>query len=479
MHTVTVDGIEYTANGNAPRIGIGIKTHNRADICNNTVKQIRKHTPGATIVVVDDASTTPYAEADYRFETNAGIARASNKCLELLYNAGCEHIFLFDDDTYPLVDDWWKPYVDSPEPHLMWIFDKPKGAQKRQVEVLYEGDGFTAYHATRGCMLYVERHVLDTVGGMNPAFGKWGWEHASWSDRIHAAGLTTARYMDVPDSADLIYSMDQEGEVVSTATDEAKRFSMGPGMELRMESRNSDAYIEFRELENVVLTCLLTTQKDPQRGKPMQASPALLTDLHQSLKHDGRFVVLHTNLTGTMPGAELVTVEQHVNVYFNRWLHYYRWLRDNPQVGYVWCVDGTDVTMTRNPFPEMEPGKLYMGTEGKTLRDEWMLKQHPDTTLQEFMKANPNLPLLNMGVVGGDRETVMRFAHSIIKFYFDDEIDFIYGWEHGRAGIGDMGAGQYVARTQFGDVISSGPHVTNIFKSKIGVETAWWAHKAI
>lgn len=479
MPQVVIDGVEYVAGGSAPRIGIGVKTRNRNKIVTNTLEQIRKHTPGATVVVVDDASDKPVEGADYRFEKNAGIARASNKCLELLYNAGAEHIFLFDDDTYPLVDDWYAPYIESPEPHLMWIFDKPKGVQKRQVEVLYEGEQFTAYHATRGCMIYVERRVLDRVGGMNPAFGQYGWEHVSWSDRIHSAGFTTARYMDAPNSGGLIHSMDQEGTITSTATEEAKRFSMGPGMELRMESRHSDAYVEFRDLEHVVLTCLLTSQNDPQRGKPMQASPAMLNGLQKSLKHDGRFVVFHDNLTGDMPGAELVKVVQRLNPYFERWVQYYQWLRDNPQVGFVWCVDGTDVTMTRDPFPEMEPGTLYMGTEGKTLRDPWMLSNHPDTDLQEFMKANPNLPILNMGVVGGDRETVMRFAHLIVKFYFDDVNAFIMGWEHGRVGIGDMGTGQYIAYTHFKDQISSGAHVTNIFKSKIGIDNAWWAHKPL
>src|SRR5690606_9807564 len=128
-------------------------------------------------------------DATYRFEKNVGIAKAKNKCLELLYNSGCEHFFLFDDDTYPAVTGWEKPYIESPEPHLMWVFDRYDG-QKPTVETIYKDDCHIAYHATRGCMLYCSREVLDKVGGMNPAFGKWGWEHQSWSDRIHSAGLT-------------------------------------------------------------------------------------------------------------------------------------------------------------------------------------------------------------------------------------------------------------------------------------------------
>src|SRR5699024_10714450 len=363
-------------------------------------------------------------------------------------------------------DDWWEPYVDSPEPHLMAMWDTPDGSTKRQLEVLYKDDQHIAYHQTRGYLLYVERRVLDRVGGMDPAFGKWGWEHASWSDRIHAAGLTTWRYADVRGSQDLIYSMDQHGEIESTATPEAVRYSEGPGAEHRMASRHSDTYIEFRDLDDVVLTSLLTGQADPQRGSQMRADHSAYEELRRTLRHDGRFVMLHTGLpeSGVRTGVELVQVQQAINPYFERWVAYYRWLRDHPEVGRVWCVDATDVQMTRDPFPEMEPGVLYVGYEPVTLRDEWMVKNHPDSALQKFMRDNPNLPLLNAGVVGGDRETIMRLAHSIVKMFFDDWNDFIMGWETSRLGVGDMATFNYVLRNGDFD-ISTGPHVTNVFKS--------------
>src|SRR5690606_25508751 len=105
----------------------------------------------------------------------------------------------------------------------------------------------------------------------------------------------------------------------------------------------------------------------------------------------------------------------------------------------VWAVDATDVTMNHDPFPEMEPGKLYCGWEPDTLRNEWIIKNHPDAAIQKFLTENPTLPLLNAGVVGGDREIVMELAQRIIKFYFDDQIDFIMGWETKTIGVGDMG----------------------------------------
>lgn len=478
---VYVNGQRYVAEGEtAPRIGVGISTHNRRVTADETIEEWRRRLPaGAVMVVVDDASEVPFPDADYRFEETAGVARTKNKCLELLDGLGVEHIFLSDDDIYPLVDDWWEPYVACTEPHLMWMFDKPRsdpgGTQLRE---LYRNEEIVAYHATRGCLLYVERRVLDVVGGMDPAFGTWGWEHTSWSDRVHMAGLTTARYMDVVNSGGMFHSMDREGEVTSTASDEARAFSDGPGLELRMMSRHSSHYIEFREQRDAVLTCLMTDHNDPQRTGKMRNDPSMVEDLRTSLSisPDTGLVVIHTgNLV--VKGAEMVPVKQRFNVYFERWLHYYQWLREHREVRFVWCVDATDVQMVRDPFPEMEPGHLYLGWEPKTLRDEWMLRQHPDATLQEWMRGNPNLPLLNMGVVGGDRDTVMSFAHYIVQFWFDDHIDWIMGWEKSRAGVGDMATGNYVAYTQFGDELSSGPHVTNVFKSNTVSPTAWWKHR--
>ncbi|EUA60279.1 putative phage protein [Mycobacteroides abscessus 1948] len=50
---------------------------------------------------------------------------AKNRCIAELMDLGCDHLFLADDDVWPTVDEWWKPYVESPEPHLS--FQWPSG----------------------------------------------------------------------------------------------------------------------------------------------------------------------------------------------------------------------------------------------------------------------------------------------------------------------------------------------------------------
>ena len=146
------------------RVGVGVTTHNRRESLTEALGNIRKYLPpGAKLVVVDDASTVPAPNADFRFERNVGIAVAKNKRLELL--DGCDHIFLFDDDCWPKCADWWKPYVESEEPHLMYIFrDFAVGGKTlRDIEVVYDDGKRIAYSHTRGCMLYLERRCIEAI----------------------------------------------------------------------------------------------------------------------------------------------------------------------------------------------------------------------------------------------------------------------------------------------------------------------------
>lgn len=200
--------LAYTKNS----IGIGITTKDRGAMARETIRQWRLYTPAdIKIVVVDDASAIPVKDATFRFKRSVGIARAKNKCLELLDN--CEHIFLSDDDVYPIAHDWWVPYINSGEKHLSYIFPM---VNKTASDIIESTDKINIWSHPRGCLLYIHYDVLDRVGGMNTNYGKWGYEHKDWSNRIHNAGLTPYPYMDVIDSHKIFKSLDQDGSVGST-----------------------------------------------------------------------------------------------------------------------------------------------------------------------------------------------------------------------------------------------------------------------
>jgi hypothetical protein len=90
----------------------------------------------------------------------------------------------------------------------MRIFLDLAGPRKMgDVTVVYDDGQHVAYSGPRGVMLSAHRSVLDVAGGMDPAFGKWGYEHGDWSNRIHAFGLTTWRFADVAGSDQLIHCL--------------------------------------------------------------------------------------------------------------------------------------------------------------------------------------------------------------------------------------------------------------------------------
>lgn len=198
-------------------IGIAITTFNRPQFFYDTLRRVLELSPPeAPVVVVDDGSTDPVKVPErvtlYRFAENCGIATAKNKCLELLSETRATHFFLFDDDTWPTAPNWWRPYVASDQPHLMYHF--AQGPSHWDSFFCGGGPGHRAFERPRGCMLYVERRVLDAVGGMHTAFGKHGGEHGDWSMRIHRAGFTHQPFTDVSEPD--IYCRDQREPGISS-----------------------------------------------------------------------------------------------------------------------------------------------------------------------------------------------------------------------------------------------------------------------
>lgn len=462
----------------AYKIGIGVTEHNRPDVFKQFMANIKKYMPkDAKLVIVDDASTVPVSPVTYRFENNVGIARAKNKCLELLQD--CEHIFLFDSDCWPQSEDWWKPYVEGKEPHYCYIFKDFVNRALNDCLLLYADSDVLAYSHARGCMLYIENRVLDVVGGMDSNYKRWGYEHVDYSNRIYNAGLTQFRYMDVPGSAELIYSADEHEQVnstVSLAERQPYLQEMKAYFEKSYESKNFCPFIENTPQkhgsEDIVLTVYFTGVPDPQRGQ-WESNLDDLSALIHSTK-DQKLVILHDVPawdTGIEPygSVELVKVETSLNPYFQRWVSIWQYLREHPEVNRVWCVDATDVEMLRNPFNEMEQGKLYVGSETIQTWNNWMVVNHRVAFLQTFLRQYSRASLLNPGVIGGSREDVMDLMRTMNKIYFDNKFE---------VGKFDMGLFNYVVRTYFSGKFETGGKVHTKFKEyeKFN-QVAWWKHK--
>ena len=206
-------------------------------------------------------------------------------------------------------------------------------------------------------------------------------------------------------------------------------------------------------MRDVILTAYLTGQPDPQRGTIWPVDNA---DLLPLLTSSPVPVVVFAN---ELSGPFVERVEAPKSVYFDRWRHIANYLRAHEDIRFAWCVDATDVVVFHDPFPHMRPGKLYIGSEPVNLRSYWMVRHH--RPFWRWMKDNASLPLLNCGLVGGDRETVLRFAERM-------------GQEQ-RGCVMDMGAANFLAYEEF-DIVT-GPMVHTLYKAEEANSLAWFKHK--
>lgn len=483
---VTIDGVPYApASAVSSRIGIAISTHQRADVLKRTLEQHMKHLPaGALVVVIDDgskpAAVVPNGVQLLRHESSLGIVASKNASLTALMDAGCEHLFLWDDDAWPIADNWHLPYIESPEPHLAYQFIDLAGPRKiNDMTVLYRDDKHIAYTGQRGVMLYYHRSAIDKVGGFDPVYGRGMYEHPDLALRIHNAGLSTWAFADVVGSENLIHSMDEYEEVARSIPRPERENLAKTNARIYSARRDSgySGFAPYRQQHDVVLTSLLTSEPDPQRKVKMAADPALLQVWSRSIR-GAKAVVLADELTSAPEGATLVSVPAvSMSPYFARWLHIYQHLRAHPEYRFVWCTDGTDVEMLREPWAEMESGKIYVGSEHKTYSDEWIKTNHHGKAYSDFIEQHRDEPLLNAGLLGGIRADIMEFAHTIIRLYYRIESHRFWKMEKAPATLVDMGAFGVAAKS-FGDRIVTGPKVHTVFKTDgIGKEVAYWKHK--
>ena len=238
------------------KISIAISTRNRPSTFKKVVHEILKKTPidVMNFFTVDDASDYPYSDADYRFKERAGISAVKNKCLQLCYESDADHFFLFDDDTYPISDNWWIPYVKSKQQHLSYTFG-PGMVICSDIVTSFRLSGdhvrcTTEYHTKshivpNGCMTYFTRECIDKVGGFDTNYPN-KYEHTDLSRRIFNSGITQTPYIDVVNSDKLIYCLDQDIAIQRSFTEQEMKDNLNKGYEYFRSREKSSAYIEFR-----------------------------------------------------------------------------------------------------------------------------------------------------------------------------------------------------------------------------------------
>lgn len=455
------------------KIGIAITEHNRYEMFKKSYDKIVEFMPdNAVLVVVDDASTKPFPEATFRFDVNVGIARAKNKCLELLYLQGCEHIFLFDSDTHPLKHDWHIPYIESKEPHLMYIFENFVKGGLSDTKLVYKDSEKIAYSHPRGCMLYFKKECLEKVGGMYEGFGKWGYEHPDLSNRIYNYGLTSFRFQDVVNSKGLFYSDDEHNSNLNSSVAKKERqLGVQKNQPIYNQRMFLKDFVPFIEKQNIIVTWYGTKVKDTQRGEHFKPDVSHIESLIKSVKkHNQKLVILHDCFEDVKNCKNIswVKVETSVNPYVQRWINYRDYLKENKhKISNVFFVDATDVELNVVPKWDDLNEFIWCGDELEMVNCKWLSSNHKTNTINQFVSEYSDYQLLNAGVIGGSTETMLEFLKELIDFYALEL----------NVGMTDMAMFNYILRTNWNDLIKSGRQVTTIFKAFENNNISWFKHK--
>lgn len=464
------------------KIGIGVTVHNRNATAERTVCEIKKFAPdGARVVVVDDASKVPFADADFRFNVNVGISRAKNKCLELLDD--CEHIFLFDDDCFPIMDGWERPYIDSGMPHLSFTFDRLHNGRQNGNKLIEERGAFTVYNNPCGCMVYLRRDAIDAVGGYNTAYDTYGYEHVELSRRIYNKGLIPHPYMDVTGSLALFHSFDYYGDISSSVTVNRAGL-LRHNLRVFSQNRNSSHYCPYKpepkkQHGDVILTAYFNYAKDPQRRKKWAADASEIMTLADSCIRKKKKLFIFTDCLIDSIGSQYVefvntqpTRTHSPNVY--RWIVYNEWMQSN-DFERIWMVDSTDVELLKDPFKIIKKGYLYCGDECDVTTDNSWMRNTQERYLKindyrQVIYDNREKRLINCGLVGGDKEMIYGFVEQWADLHKKNTA--------GLMKTTDMAVFNYLARKYYNDKIVHGEKINTKFKHfETKNKVAIWKHK--
>ncbi len=147
----------------------------------------------------------------------------------------------------------------------------------------------------------------------------------------------------------------------------------------------------------------------------------------------------------------------------------------------IFITDITDVVVLSNPFTNEffinNTDKIFCGDEPKLLDNEWM---HAHSThlrskindYTEYEEKFKNETLLNCGVIGGNRTIMQPFLEKLCTIHEK------YSINNTTAFTGDMGAFNYLLRTQYDTQIIHGTPVNTIFKMYENQrEDCWFRHK--
>lgn len=162
-----------------------------------------------------------------------------------------------------------------------------------------------------------------------------------------------------------------------------------------------------------------------------------------------------------------------LNVIDIRWKLYYDFLLKNEHIENVFFTDISDVIVLRNPFYFIRKDKVYCGDQISTYASsKWMMDRFNMFTIPELIEGYDtykNKPLLNAGVLGGNREFMLDICKKMANLLEIQNISTL---------TVDMITFNHILYIYYGDRIVHGlPVNTVLFREDINNKIAWFKHK--
>lgn len=105
-----------------------------------------------------------------------GVAWARNQCLQQLDH--CEHIFLFDDDCWPVMRGWADYWSSQCEAAGVRYSAMPESFKTALTRCFEPDDEMMLWDGGIGAATYQHRSALEVIGGYNEKLQGYGFEDA-------------------------------------------------------------------------------------------------------------------------------------------------------------------------------------------------------------------------------------------------------------------------------------------------------------
>lgn len=244
--------------------------------------------------------------------------------------------------------------------------------------------------------------------------------------------------------------------------------------------------------KNVFLACQITGIYDVNRNEILENNDYLLIKnwCESLIKLDLHGIIFHNNYAESFcevysnKNIQFIKInyESNFNPNVYRYLIYNDFIKSNAQrIENIFVTDISDVVVVNNPCEEpfyvANTNCIFCGDEPKALDNEWMKdhSEHLRSKIEDYAAYEENFKqntLLNCGIIGGNIKVMQEFIDKLAtihqQYNFDNQTNY----------TGDMGAFNYLVRTQFNERVKHGFPINSEFKAYQNERTdCWFRHK--